>query len=331
MHCQCGARRGALRTLGTALAATLALALPAAAPAADWPARPVTLVVPQGAGSGSDVVARLLAVHMGTALGQSVVVDNRTGGGGIIAHQAVARAQPDGYTLLLSSTAQLLVVPAMNSAARYQLDDFAPVAPVLRAPFAILVANTPAAPKTLRDLVEQVRSQPAAYASAGTGTMTHLGSEIFLRRAGLKATHVPYKGSGAALTDLIGGQVLFATDSLTAALTHVRSGKLRVLAVTGTQRLPSLPDAPTTAEAGYAGVNATSWFAVFAPAATPKPVIDKLTADLKKVVENPAFKQKAQEQGATADYMSPQQLGAMVKTEWSNWAQVVKSSKIEAE
>lgn len=331
MHCQCGARRGALRTLGTALAATLALALPAAAPAADWPARPVTLVVPQGAGSGSDVVARLLAVHMGTALGQSVVVDNRTGGGGIIAHQAVARAQPDGYTLLLSSTAQLLVVPAMNSAARYQLDDFAPVAPVLRAPFAILVANTPAAPKTLRDLVEQVRSQPAAYASAGTGTMTHLGSEIFLRRAGLKATHVPYKGSGAALTDLIGGQVLFATDSLTAALTHVRSGKLRVLAVTGDQREASLPEVPTLAEAGLPGEPIAVIGGIFAPKGMPREVGDKLAAAVDAAMRQPEVVQRfaAMETGMLR--MGNEAFLAQLRKEAPAWQALVRQLDLKAD
>ncbi len=279
-------------TRRTVLAAALALALPFATLAADFPTKPVTLVVPQGTGSGSDVVARLLAVHMGAALGQSVVVENRAGGGGVIAHQMVARAPADGYTILLTSTAQLLVVPAMNASAKYSLDDFAPVAPVLRAPFAILVANTPNAPKTLKDLMDTLRTQPSAYASAGTGTMTHLGSEIFLSRAGLKATHIPYKGSGAALTDLMGGQMLFATDSLTAALTHVRSGKLRVLAVTGDQREVSLPDVPTLAEAGLPGDPIAVIGGIFAPKGVPRDVTEKLGKAIDAAKSNPDVVQR---------------------------------------
>ena len=279
-------------TRRTVLAAALALALPLTSVAADFPVKPVTLVVPQGTGSGSDVVARLLAVHMGAALGQSVVVENRAGGGGIIAHQSVARAPADGYTILLTSTAQLLVVPAMNASAKYSLDDFAPVAPVLRAPFAVLVANTPAAPKTLKELMDVLRTTPSAYASAGTGTMTHLGSEIFLRRAGLKATHIPYKGSGAALTDLIGGQMLFATDSLTAALTHVRSGKLRVLAVTGDRREASLPDVPTLAEAGLPGDPIAVIGGIFAPKGMPRDVADKLAGAIDAAMRNPDVVQR---------------------------------------
>ena len=328
MHC--GIRRSVLR-LAVTLVGTLAMALPAATLAAEWPTKPVTLVVPQGAGSGSDVVARLLAVHMGAALGQSVVVDNRTGGGGIIAHQAVARAQPDGYTVLLTSTAQLLVVPAMNASAKYTLDDFVAVAPVLRAPFAILVANTPAAPKTLKDLVELVRSQPAAYASAGTGTMTHLGSEIFLRRANLKATHVPYKGSGAALTDLIGGQVLFATDSLTAALTHVRSGKLRVLAVTGEQREASLPEVPTLAEAGYPGDPVAVIGGIFAPKGVPPEVADKLAKAVDTAMRNPDVVQRfaAMETGMLR--MGNEAFVAQLRKEAPSWQALVRQLDLKVD
>ncbi|RYY95681.1 MAG: tripartite tricarboxylate transporter substrate binding protein, partial [Comamonadaceae bacterium] len=225
--------------------------------------------------------------YMGPVLGQSVVVENRAGGGGIIAHQSVMRAAPDGYTLLFTSTAQLLVVPAMNASAKYTLDDFAPVAPVLRAPFAVLVANTPAAPKTIKELVDTLQSKPSAYASAGQGTMTHLGSEIFLRRAGAKATHIPYKGSGAALTDLMGGQVLFATDSLTAAMTHVRSGKLRALAVTGDKREASLPDVPTLAEAGLPGEAIGVIGGLFAPKGVPREVTEKLEKAVDQALRNP--------------------------------------------
>ena len=267
--------------------ACLALALPSKARADTWPSRPVTLVVPQGPGSGSDVSARLLATYMAGPLGQPVVVENRTGGGGTIGHQSVARAPADGYTLLFSSTALLLVVPVMNPSARYTMDDFVPVASVLRAPFAILVASTPSAPKTLAELISTLRASPAAYASAGVGTMTHLGSEAFLRRAGVKASHIPYRGSGQALTDLMGGQVLFATDSLTAAMPHIGSGKLRALAVTGDRREAALPDVPTLAEAGLPGQSIAIIGGLFAPKATPEDVLSRVDSAVQGALANP--------------------------------------------
>ena len=187
--------------------------------------------------------------------------------------------------------------------------------------------------KTLAELVTYAKANPGKlnYASSGNGSLQHVTGAMLEQQAGIKMVHVPYKGTGPALQDLLGGQVDLTFGTAPPFMPHVHSGKLRVLAVTGKQRLSSLPAVPTTAEAGYAGVNATSWFALFAPKATPQPVIDLLTRDLKKVVEDPAFKKKAEEQGATADYMNPQQLAAMVKTEYANWAQVVKSSRIEAE
>ncbi len=317
-------RRAIVAALATALASTFAFA-------ADFPARPVTLVVPQGPGSGSDVVARLLGVHLGHALDQSVVIENRTGGGGIIAHQSVMRAPPDGYTLLFTSTAQLLVVPAINASARYSLDDFVPVAPVLRAPFAVLVANTPNAPKTLKDLVEQLRTQPSAYASAGTGTMTHLGSEIFLRRAGVKATHVPYKGSGAALTDLMSGQVLFATDSLTASLTHVRSGRLRVLAVTGDKREASLPDVPTLAEAGLPGDPIAVIGGIFAPKGVPREVAQRIEKAVDEALRNPEVVSRfaAMETGLLR--VSNDAFLAQLRKEAPGWQALVKQLELKAD
>lgn len=236
------------------LAAALAASLSAPVWADTFPSKPITLVVTQGVGSGSDITARLLAGYLGPALGQSVVVENRAGASGILGHQSVTRATPDGHTLLFTSTAGLFVVPVMNPNAKYSLADYVPVSPVLRASFAVLVANTPQAPKSLPELLSSLRAKPQSFASAGVGTMTHLGTELVLRRAGVQATHIPYKGSGAALTDLMGGQVLFATDSLTAAMTHIRSGKLRALATTGPARKGSLPDVPTLAEAGIPDV-----------------------------------------------------------------------------
>lgn len=316
----------AMAIAGLGLGGTAALAQ------GSYPAKTITMIVPAAAGGTTDLAARMAAQALAPVIGQSVVVDNKGGGNGSIAASLVKRAEADGYTLLMQYSGYHVISPHLTKARTWEQGDFQPVANVLSAP-QIIVVRSELPVKTLAELVAYAKANPGKlnYASSGNGSLQHVTGAMLEQQAGIKMVHVPYKGTGPALQDLLGGQVDLTFGTAPPFMPHVQSGKLRVLAVTGTQRLPSLPDAPTTAEAGYAGVNATSWFAVFAPAATPRPVIDKLTADLKKVVENPAFKQKAQEQGATADYMNPQQLGAMVKTDWANWAQVVKSSKIEAE
>jgi Uncharacterized protein conserved in bacteria len=262
------------------------LCAPGVTLAQEFPSKPITLVIPQAPGSGSDVVGRLLANAMAPAIGQTIIAENRPGAGGIIAHQSVKRAAPDGYTVMFSSTAQLLVVPTMNSAAQYTVEDFTPVAPVLWAPFAVLVANTPEAPKSMQELLDTIKTKQTAYASAGVGTMTHLGTESILRRAGLESTHVPYQGSGAALTDLMSGQVLFATDSLTAAMRHINSGKLRALAVTGEAREASLPDVPTLNEVGLQGPPIGVLGGIFAPKGVPDAVVKKLKASVDAALQD---------------------------------------------
>jgi len=264
-----------------------ALGLPGLARAQSFPTRPVTLLVSQGPGSGSDISARLLATHMAPVLRQPVVVENRTAGAGIVAHQSIARGPADGYSVIFSSTAALLIQPVMNPAARFGLDDFAPVASVLRAGFVVLVANTPAAPRSIAELVARLRATPSAYASAGVGTLTHLGSAALLRRAGVQADHIPYRGSGAALTDLMAGQVLFATDSLTAATAHVSGGRLRALAVTGQQREAALPDVPTLAKAGLPGPPIGVLGGLFAARATPPAVLGVLSDAVDQALANP--------------------------------------------
>ena len=277
----------ALKQTLIGLTSAAALLFSQAAWSQAYPQKPITLVVTQGAGSGSDVMARLLAGYLSPLLGQSVVVENRAGASGIIGHQSVTKAPADGYTLLFTSTAGLFVVPVMNPNAKYSLSDYEPVAPVMRAPFAVLVANNATAPKTMAELISMVKSKPQSYASAGIGTMTHLGSELVMRKAGIQATHIPYKGSGAALTDLMGGQVLFATDSLTAAMTHIRSGRLRALATTDTNREASLPEVPTLAEVGLPGLQVAVIGGLFAPKGTPKEVIEKVADATRKVLANP--------------------------------------------
>ncbi|MBN9628991.1 MAG: ABC transporter substrate-binding protein [Acidovorax sp. SCN 65-28] len=297
-----------------------------------YPSKNVTLVVPTAAGGTTDLSARMLAQALAPVLGQSVIADNKGGGNGNIAASAVKRAEADGYTLLMQYSGYHVISPHITKQKQWEQSDFQPVANVISAPQIIVVrADLPV--KTLPELIAYAKANPGKlnYASSGNGSLQHVTGAMLEQQGGIKMVHVPYKGTGPALQDLLGGQVDLTFGTAPPFMPHIASGKLRVLAVTGKQRLPSLPDVPTTAEAGYPKVDATSWFAVFAPAGVPKAVVDKLTADIRTVVQNAAFQQKAQEQGATADYQTPAQLGDKVKADLANWAQVVKTSKIEAE
>ncbi|WP_298211475.1 tripartite tricarboxylate transporter substrate binding protein [Acidovorax sp.] len=297
-----------------------------------YPAKTVTMVVPTAAGGTTDLSARMLAQALAPVLGQSVVVDNKGGGNGNIAASIVKRAEADGYTLLMQYSGYHVISPHITKTKQWEQGDFQPVANVISAPQIIVVRNDLPV-KTLPELIAYAKANPGKlnYASSGNGSLQHVTGAMLEQQGAIKMVHVPYKGTGPALQDLLGGQVDLTFGTAPPFMPHIASGKLRVLAVTGKQRLPSLPDVPTTAEAGYPKVDATSWFAVFVPAAVPKPVVDKLTADIRTVVQNPTFQQKVQEQGATADYQNPQQLGDKVKADLANWATVVKTSKIEAE
>jgi tripartite-type tricarboxylate transporter receptor subunit TctC len=300
---------------------------------ATYPSKTITMIVPTAAGGTTDISARMLALPLGPALGQSVIVDNKGGGNGNIAASAVKRAEGDGYTILMQYSGYHVITPLVSKTAQqWEQKDLQPVANVISAPQIIVVrAGLPV--KTLPELVAYAKANPGKlnYASSGNGSLQHVTGAMLEQQGGVQMVHVPYKGTGPALQDLLGGQVDLTFGTAPPFMPHIQAGKLRVLAVTGKTRLPSLPDVPTTAEAGYPNVDATSWFAVFVPAATPKPVVDKLTAEIAKVVNTPAFKQKAEEQGASADYQTPQQLGDKVKADLVRWAAVVKSSKIEAD
>ena len=313
------------------LTSSLALVFSLPAWSQAFPQKPITVVVTQGAGSGSDVMARLLAGYLSPLLGQSVVVENRAGASGIIGHQSVAKAPADGYTLLFTSTAGLFVVPVMNPNAKYSLADYEPVAPVMRAPFAVLVANNATAPKTMAELISTVKSKPQSFASAGVGTMTHLGSELVMRKAGMQATHIPYKGSGAALTDLMGGQVLFATDSLTAAMTHIRSGRLRALATADTKREASLPDVPTLAESGLPGLQVAAIGGLFAPKGTPKEVVDKVADATRKVLANPEVQKRFAAVETDPLNLSIPAFNELLRKEAEVWSPLVRQLDLKQE
>ena len=313
--------------------AALAMGLGSAAWAQGaYPTKTVTMVVPTAAGGTTDLSARMVAQALAPVLGQSVVVDNKGGGNGNIAASIVKRAEPDGYTVFMQYSGYHVISPHLTKVSQWAQGDFQPVANVISAP-QIIVVRDGLPVKTLAELITYAKANPGKlnYASSGNGSLQHVTGAMLEQQGGIKMVHVPYKGTGPALQDLLGGQVDLTFGTAPPFMPHIQGGKLRVLAVTGKERLPSLPDVPTTAEAGYPGVNATSWFALFAPAATPKAVVDKLAADARTVVQSAAFKQKAQEQGATADYLGPAQLAERVKADLASWADVVKSSKIEAE
>ena len=321
-----------------ALAALATGFLGSATAQSAYPSKTVTMVVPTAAGGTTDLSARMLAQALGPVLGQTVVVDNKGGGNGNIAASIVKRAEADGYTLLMQYSGYHVISPHITKQKQWDQGDFQPVANVISAPQIIVVrADLPV--KTLPELIAYAKANPGKlnYASSGNGSLQHVTGAMLEQQGAIKMVHVPYKGTGPALQDLLGGQVDLTFGTAPPFMPHIASGKLRVLAVTGKLRLPSLPslpslpDVPTTAEAGYPKVDATSWFAVFAPAAVPKAVVDKLTADIRTVVQSPTFQQKAQEQGATADYQTPAQLGDKVRADLANWATVVKTSKIEAE
>jgi tripartite-type tricarboxylate transporter receptor subunit TctC len=304
-----------------------------AAAQATYPSKPVTLIVPTSPGGTTDIAARMLADPLGKALGQTVIVDNRGGASGGIAAVAVKRAEPDGHTLLMQYSGYHVITPNLSGQpAQWEFKDLQAVANVLSAP-QVIVVREGLPVKTLAELIAYAKANPGklSYASSGNGSLQHVTGAMIEQQAGITMTHVPYKGTGPALQDLLGAQVDLTFGTPPPYMPFIQSGKLRALAVTGKTRVASLPNVPTAAEAGLPKLDATSWFGVFAPAKTPKPVVDKLAAEIEKVVATPAFKQKAADLGATADYMNPQQLSDYSKSELARWAQIVKAAKIEAD
>lgn len=328
-------RRRALMLAALASLSTMLLATTASAQgsAQNWPTQNITLVASAAAGGTTDLAARMIADPLGKALGKSVIVDNRPGGSGAIAAAAVKRAAPDGYTLLVQYSGYQVISPHLLNVGFDPVKDFQPVANLLIAPQVIVVRSSLPV-KTLPELVAYSKANPGKlnYASSGNGSLQHVTGELLKQQTGLDATHVPYKGTGPALTDLLGGSVDMTFTTAPPLIGHIKSGKLRALAVTGRERLPSLPDVPATSEIpGFAKIDASSWFAVYAPAATPKPVLDKLSGEIGKIMKTDEFRQKAEGQGAQATYMNPQQLGEFTRKEYESWGRFLKSAHITAE
>ena len=314
------------RRLAFAVAAVV-LAAPVAQ-AEEYPTRSITLVVPYAAGGGNDAMARIVADHMGRTLGQQIVIENRGGAGGTIATRAAAKAAPDGYTLVLGGTGTLAINPTLYANVGYDpRKDFAPIG--LIATSALVVCVHPSLPvRTIPDLIALAKKSPGTltYASAGTGSGIHLGSEYFAASAGIKLTHVPYKGSSPALTDLIGGHVAIYFSSLPPAVALVKEVKVRALAVTSAKRSPIFPDLPTVAEAALPGYEAVLHYGIVAPAGTPRPIIDKLSAALRAAVTSDELRSRLADDGAEPLASTPEEYAADIDREETKWSAIVKTS-----
>ena len=321
----------ALRLVAHTLAVTFAFVLgilPADALAQSYPSRPVRLVVPFPAGGTTDILARAMAEKLSGALGQQFVVDNRPGAGGNIGSDIVAKSPPDGYTLLMGTVGTHAINPSLYPKMPYDhVKDFVPVVLVAGVPN-VLVVNPTVPAKTVAELIALAKEKPGTinFASSGNGTSIHLSGELFKLLAGVQIAHVPYKGSAPALTDLIGGRVQIMFDNLPSALPHIKGGKLRALAVTSSKRAPALPDLPTIAESGVAGFEASSWFGILAPAATPRDIVQRINAEANKALHAPDMREKLLAQGAEAVGNSPEFFADYIRTETVKWAKVVKDS-----
>ena len=315
------------------LLATLALpVLCATAWAQDYPERPIKLVVPYAPGGSADIVARLVADEWGKALGKSLFIENKAGAGGNLGVDAVAKSAADGYTIGLQ-TVSLAINPSLTAKMPYDtLKDLAPIGMVASSQH-VLVVNNQLPAKNIKELVALAKSKPGklSYGSAGSGSTFHMSAELFKAVAGVSILHVPYRGGGPALTDTIAGQVDMSFPVLSAAQQHIQAGKVRALGVTGPKRSPLLPDVPTIAEAGVPNYAFETWFMVFAPAATPKPVIDKLNATLVKVLETAAVKERMAKEGFDATTSTPAQAHARLEKEMPQWAKLVKERGITAD
>ena len=297
-----------------------------------YPDKTITIVVPTAAGGGNDAMARTIAQKLGPLLGQTVIIDNRAGANGAIASEFVTRAAPDGHTLMLGYIATHAMNPALQKLRYDPVADFAPIGLVGYSP-TLMVASTTVQVKDVKDLVAQLKAKPDryTYASAGNGTAPHYAAELFKLNAGVVMTGAPYKGSAPAISDTIGGQTQFMFPSLYTALPHVKSGKLRALAVAGPKRSALLPDVPTLKEAGVDGVDVQQWYGFFAPAKTPKPVIDQLNKALNQVLSDKEVVKRMEEHGADVETSTPEKFGELVKTELAKWKGVVQRAKLTAD
>ena len=330
-------RRTLINTALAALAATTGFSTVPAFAQGNWPTgKPITYMVPFAAGGTTDVLGRLIGQKLGTALGTTIVVDNKPGAGGSVGSEVASRAAPDGYTLVGGTVSSHAINVSLYPKIGYDpIKSFEPVTLIGTNPL-VLVVNQASPYKTLKDVLEASKAKNGGLssASAGTGTSQHLSLELLAFRSGVKFTHVPYKGSGPAIQDVIGGQVDMMFDTSVVAAPHVQSGKLRAIAVTSASRLASMPDVPTVAESGLPGLanfEVLSWQAIFAPAGTPAPIVDRLHKEIGRILAEPEMQGKLKGFGMEPATMTTAQVAAFQRAEVAKWAQVIKAANIKAE
>ncbi len=326
---------GRSRTLSFIIAVALAgaLALPRGASAQDYPTRPVTIIVAQPPGGGTDIIARIIANQLSEQLGQPFVVENRPGAGTVVGTAAAANAAPDGYTLLTGLSANMAVNPSLFAHLSYDpIRDFTPVSMLAEFPFAVVVSNSFPA-HSIGELVAMAKAKPGAinFASAGNGTGQHLSTELFELDAGIKMTHVPYRGAAPAYTDVMSGQTPVFFDNLASALGQIKGGSVRALAVTGKERSPLLPDVPTVAESGVPDYVYYVWFGLWAPKKTPQPVVQRLYASVQKALADPAVQKRIAADGGLPMVMPLAEIEPFVKSEIAKWADVIKRGGVQVE
>jgi tripartite-type tricarboxylate transporter receptor subunit TctC len=312
-------------------AAGMVLALSTAVAAQDYPTKPVRLVIPFPPGGSNDIVGRLVATQLGEKLGKQVIVENRGGAGGVIATEMVSKAEADGYTLLMISLAHA-VNPWLYKLSYDPIKSFAPVGMLGSGPN-IVTVHPDLPVKSIKDLVALAKQKPGElqYASAGVGSFQHLGGELFKLMSGADLMHVPFKGGGPAMIDVMGGHTKVLFSSLVQTTPHIRSGKLRALATGGSKRSPVFPDLPTVAEAGVPDYEGVNWWGILAPAGTPKAIVDKLSRDIAAALASPEVQKQFESEGAEVVQMDPDQFGKFLAAEMTKWERVVKEANIKAE
>jgi len=312
--------------LGAALISTSVSAL-------DYPSRPIRYIVPFAPGGPTDIMSRAFAEKIGAAWGQQVVVDNRGGAGGTIGAEVVARSAPDGYTVMIGHVGTHAINVSLYQKVGYDpVKDFQPISLLATLPF-VLVVNAGFAPRNVKELLVLARAKPGSinFASAGSGGPTHLAGEMFKSAAAIDIVHIPYKGNAAALTDLAGGQVQMMFSNMLTAMPHVRTGRLRALAVSTAKRSPQAPDLPTVAESGVPGFDVTPWYGVLAPAGLPAPLVAKWNREIVRIVPLPDMKEKFVAQGIDLASSTPGEFGALIKSEIPKWRKVVKDTGAKAD